>query len=247
MTESKKTPNLEAVNLSVIKGSKQIFSGLNLRLEPGKVIAVIGPNGTGKTSLLRSLAGLDRSTLHSVVLGGRPLFSYSERERSTLMSWLPAHHDIYLPIKAMELVVWGRYPLHQGLPSKIDIEAAEAALTQTGALGLGSRNIASLSSGERQKVFLARALAGRAAVYLADEPCSHLDTGAGIKTMRIFNGLASSGNLVCVSLHDLTLIRNFTQEFVAISPTRPPIHGPISNLSLSMIEDLYEIRGLKNI
>jgi iron complex transport system ATP-binding protein len=238
-------PQLEARNLTLTKGSKSILANVDFKLDPAMITVVLGANGSGKTTLLRALAGLESPERGAVFAGAKELRSLSHKERSRLVAWLPAHHDIQLPIRALDLVVWGRYPLHQGFPLKSDYEAAELALGRTGAADLGGRNIASLSSGERQKVFLARILATEAKIIIADEPCSHLDIGASLQIMNVFKALSAEGRLVCLSLHDVTLARNFAKHFIGLQAGRPVVGGPVAQLSSPQLEQLYGVAGLE--
>lgn len=171
-----------------------MLAALDLTLRPGEVTGVIGPNGAGKTTLLKALAGLSRGP-GTVMLDGEPLIPHPRR-----LAWLPASRDAVWPMTAAALVQLGLGPA-----AAPDPEAVARALAACDATALAARPVNQLSTGERARVLLARALVARPRWLLLDEPIANLDPGHRIDVMALLAAEASRGAGVVLALHDLDL------------------------------------------
>ena len=190
------TPLLEARGLA-ISGRLQ---PTGLKLAPG-MTAVIGPNGAGKTSLLRALAGIELET-GDVLIAGEELTHALPPRRMRLLSFLPATRALVWPISARDVIALG-------LPSP-DSARVDELLKQLELDALADRPVDHLSTGERSRVLLARALAARPRLLLLDEPLSNLDPFWVLRTLQILNSEARQcGCAVLASLHDLNQIGAF--------------------------------------
>lgn len=190
------TSLVEAVGLS-IEGrlTTTAFSSSGSEL-----IAAIGPNGGGKTSLLRALARVE-GVGGTVLVDGQALDKLGEAHRRRLVAFLPASREVAWPIAVRDLIALG-------LPAK-DVARVEE-LVDAFALGsLGDRAIGSLSTGERARALLARALAARPHLLLLDEPLSNLDPYWVLRTMDLLRTAAAGGSTVIVALHDIGQIDKF--------------------------------------
>ncbi|HPQ97621.1 MAG TPA: ABC transporter ATP-binding protein, partial [Thiolinea sp.] len=190
---------LTAEQVSVRKAGHTLLQAVDLQLEPGELIGLIGPNGAGKSTLLRVLAGLQAPSAGRVMLQGRPLNRYRLRERSQCLAWLEQGGVIHWPLPVERLVALGRQPHLPGWqkPSQPDQEAIEAALHATDTWDLRHRDATSLSGGERSRVLMARALAARPDILLADEPVAALDPGHQLQTMDLLRHFAQ-GQRGCI-------------------------------------------------
>ncbi|WP_193743290.1 ABC transporter ATP-binding protein [Sandarakinorhabdus sp. AAP62] len=168
----------------------------SLTLHPGQVTGVIGANGAGKTTLLKALAGLTRGP-GTVRLDGRPLVPHPQR-----LAWLPASRDAVWPMRAAALVQLGLGPA-----AAPDTAAVTAALAACDATALADRPVNQLSTGERARVLLARAIVARPAWLLLDEPIANLDPGHRLDVMALLAAEAARGAGVVLALHDLDLAR----------------------------------------
>src|SRR5215207_1280872 len=190
------TPLLDARGLA-ISGRLQ---PTDLELDPG-MTAVIGPNGAGKTSLLRALAGIELE-VGDVVIAGEDLTHAPSPRRMRLLSFLPATRALVWPISTRDVIALG-------LPSP-DPARVDELLKQLELDALADRPVDLLSTGERSRVLLARALAARPRLLLLDEPLSNLDPYWVLRTLQILNSEAGqSGCAVLASLHDLNQIGAF--------------------------------------
>jgi iron complex transport system ATP-binding protein len=194
-------PLLEATGLS-IPGRLQ---ATDLQLAAGTLTALIGPNGSGKTSLLRAL-GLIEHTGADVRISGEELASASPSRRRQLLAYLPAGREMVWPIAARDVIALG---LDRPDPQRVAEIVATFELD-----GLADRAADRLSTGERARVLLGRALAQRPAVLLLDEPLSNLDPYWSLRTLAILREAANAGAAVLLALHDLSLLRQFDRAIL---------------------------------
>jgi iron complex transport system ATP-binding protein len=171
-----------------------MLESVTLELQPGALTGVIGPNGAGKTTLLRALAGLSKGP-GQLLLDGQPFAPHPRR-----LAWLPASRDAIWPMTAADLVALGLGP---GAPP--DPAAVAAALAACDAVQLAGRPVNQLSTGERARVLLARALVAQPGWLLLDEPIANLDPGHRLDVMALLRAQAVRGAGVVLALHDLDL------------------------------------------
>jgi iron complex transport system ATP-binding protein len=181
-----------------------VGSGLDVELATGEVLALLGPNGGGKTTLLKTLLGLLKPKAGEVRLGGEPLARISIRERARNIAYVPQVHVGTFAFTVETVVLMGR-SAHGNLfsaPSAHDRAVAQAALARFGIAGLSARPYTEISGGERQLALLARALAQEPQFIVLDEPTASLDFGNQGKVMREIKALAASGHGVLFTTHD---------------------------------------------
>lgn len=177
------------------------LSPTDLMVEAGQLVAVIGPNGGGKTSLLRALARTEDAS-GKVNIDGHDLDQAGEFERRRLVAFMPASREAPWPIRVVDFIQLGL-----GAPDEARIAELVAALELE---PLAERPIDRLSTGERARAMLARALAGRARLRLLDEPLSNLDPYWVLRTIELLRAeIASTMSSALVSVHDLALIDRF--------------------------------------
>ena len=183
-----------------------VLEDVSLAIRPGQVLALLGPNGCGKSTLLRTAAGLLPPLGGRVLLDGRPLEDWGPRQTARKIACLPQFRPIP-SITARRMVLHGRFP-HLGYPRRYgagDLRIAQAALEAADAGDLADRPLPELSGGQRQKVYLAMALAQDTETILMDEPTTFLDIRHQLETMALARRLAESGRAVAAALHDLCL------------------------------------------
>lgn len=171
----------------------------DLRLIGGELTAVIGPNGGGKTSLLRALAGVEESG-GSVAIGGEEIGILAPQRRQALLSFLPASREIAWPISVRDVIAL----------TACDRQLVDTVMDELELARLADRAIGSLSTGERARALLARALAARPKLLLLDEPLSNLDPYWVLRGLDVIaSAVRSSGAAALVAVHDLGLIGRF--------------------------------------
>jgi iron complex transport system ATP-binding protein len=175
-----------------------MLAPISLALQAGSITGVIGPNGAGKTTLLRALAGVSRGP-GAVLIDGKPV-----QPHPRTLAWLPASRDAVWPMTASALVTLGLGPTTMG-GAPPDAQAVAAALAVCDATHLATRAVNQLSTGERARVLLARALVARPAWLLLDEPIANLDPGHRLDVLALLAAETSRGAGVVLALHDLDL------------------------------------------
>jgi iron complex transport system ATP-binding protein len=191
-------------DLTIGYSDRVVGRGLDVKLEQGEVLALLGPNGGGKTTLLKTLLGILKPRDGEVAIDGRSLGAISVRERARLIAYVPQVHMPTFAFTVESVVLMGR-TAHGNLfsrPSANDRAVAARMLEQFGIAHLAPRPYTMISGGERQLVLLARALAQEPRFVVLDEPTASLDFGNQGKVMREIRALAAAGHGVLFTTHD---------------------------------------------
>jgi ABC-type cobalamin/Fe3+-siderophores transport system ATPase subunit len=199
---------IEALNLSLAYGSHVVLENVTLRLNEGELLAIIGPNGAGKSTLLRALGGLHVPAYGSIIVDGEPLAQMSPPERARQIALIEVDNTAIANITVREAVAQGRLshrPWWRWTELPEDEAIVDDALVRAQLAEYAERSLETLSSGERQRVWVALALAQQAASLLFDEPTSHLDLRHAMRILSLLRDLADGGSSVAIVAHDLNL------------------------------------------
>jgi len=210
---------LELKNLSGGYHKETIVKDISLDIEKGDFIGIIGPNGSGKTTLLRLMSRVLLPQRGSVNFTGEDIARMNFKEFCQKVAFVAQDTAINFPFTVLEIVLMGRIPHLKRLQfeTKKDIAITEDALMLTDALNLKGKNISELSSGERQRVIIAKALAQQPLLLFLDEPTSHLDIGHQIQILDLLKKLNRRNNLTIVMvLHDLNLASEYCNRIVLL-------------------------------
>ncbi len=220
---------LEMQNLTCAYDGRSVLENLCLAARPGEVLALIGPNGVGKSTLMRAMARLLRPSRGRVLLAGRDLWRTAPRDVARQLALAPQASGTQWPVTVEQAVALGRAP-HRGwlLPlTAQDRIATDRALEQTGLSSLRDRRVTELSGGEQQRVVLARVLAQEPQVLLLDEPTSHLDLKYQSGILGLVHRLAhQEGLTVVISLHDLNLAALYADRLALLGERQLLAVGP---------------------
>ena len=222
------TAVVEARGLAVRRGQRLVLQGVDLTLQSGQALAVVGPNAAGKSTLLRALAGLLPTESGTIVIAGRPLGEWRRDALARKVALVTPEDEGTSLLSVRERVAVGRYP-HTGpfRPSgPSDDEAVERALTLTGIVPLRDRKVGTLSAGERQLAAVARGLAQDPQVLLLDEPASHLDIGHQLALFRVLDEVRAQGVAVLAVVHDLQRAADWADELALLAGGRVARAGP---------------------
>jgi len=212
---------LEARALHVSVPGRALVAGFDAEFRAGEFVAVLGGNGTGKSLLLRTLAGLRAADAGVVRLDGSDLGTQPRRHVATRLGFLPQDPDAPPQGSLFESVLLGRFA-HLGFwenSGADDHHRARAALADVGLDALDARELATLSGGEQRRAAIARLLVQAPAVYLLDEPTNHLDPAQQLAILGHLHRLTRSGAAVVASLHDPNLALRFADRVLLMSGT----------------------------
>ena len=202
---------VQCTAVTVAVPGRTLVRELHFALAPGHMLAVLGRNGSGKSSVLHAIAGLRALESGTVAIAGRPLGDWPRRELALRLGLLPQLVEDPFPTTALEAALVGRHP-HLDFwawESAVDRELARRALAAVDLAGFDGRDIATLSGGERRRLSIAAILAQDPAIFLLDEPIQQLDPQHQLDVLRTFRALADGGRAVVVSLHDAGLAARF--------------------------------------
>ncbi len=241
-------PEFSVAGVSLHYDDKLIVDDTSFTARGGQLIGLIGPNGAGKTTLIKAMAGLLKPSTGILKLEGRDLTAWSKSALAQKVGYLSQSRMVHWPVTVERLVSLGRIPHRApwGSLSDHDQAAIDAALTLTDSVEIKDRTITTLSGGELARVLLARVLAGEPSVILADEPVSGLDPGHRLQVLGGLKGLAQSGRLVVVVLHDLTLASRFCDRLILMNHGRVAADGaPKDVLTPERLASVYGITSLQ--
>ena len=196
---------IEISCLSAGYPKKPVLQNISLSIPRGKVTALLGPNCCGKTTFLKALCGILPADSGKVLLDGTDLLSLPSKERAQKIAYLAQSRQIP-EITVERLVLHGRFP-YLGYPRRYRAEdhtAARAAMEQMGILDLADSRLEALSGGQRQKTYIAMALAQNTPIILLDEPTTHLDISHQLQLLQMAKQLARQGKTVVMIIHDLS-------------------------------------------
>jgi iron complex transport system ATP-binding protein len=182
---------------------RDIFCNVDLKSADNDVLCILGPNGCGKTTLLKCISGILRLKQGDILLDGQSLLTMKRHEIAALMGYIPQEHATGFAYKVIDIVLMGRTP-HLSIfssPSEKDYRIAEEAIAMVGVSHLIENKYTEISGGERQLVLIARTLAQQPKMLLLDEPTSHLDFRNQAMILKLVGKLARSGLSVIMTSH----------------------------------------------
>ena len=233
---------IQLENIGVRYGDRQILDGIAADIAPGCITAVMGPNGCGKTTLLRCIGGLLRPTAGSVAIDGRQVQDYSARELAQRVAFVRQQAQTDFEFSAFEIVLMGRNPWQQRLQneSQADWDIVEQCMRQTNTWHLRFARPAQMSGGELQRVMIARALAQQTPVLLMDEPVSNLDIAHQLDIMRLLR--EAQNKTILIVIHDLNLALQFCDRLLLLHNGKVLCHGPVADgLTPENIRTVYGV------
>lgn len=237
---------IAARDLTLRIGSRTLLKEASFAARPGEFVAVLGANGVGKTTLLRTLAGIRAADGGKVLLDDRETFRYSAPERARLIAHITSDDLFQDQLLVRDVVAMGRYAHHrwwQWTQEAGDDAAVAHALRAVHMETFALRRFDTLSSGERQRVWVALALAQEAPLLLLDEPTSHLDVRVAREILQLLRAQVQTGKTVICALHDLNEAAEVADrvlllgcaELLAFAP-------PEAALTPELLERAYGIR-----
>ena len=235
---------LKISNLSGGYGEKTVIKDISLKINKGDFMGLIGPNGCGKTTLLRLLSKIIKAKSGVVHLEGEDIAKMGLKEFCKKAAFVQQDTFINFPFTVFEIVMMGRIPHLKRLQqeTKKDLDIVNNALEMTDTLILKDKFINELSSGERQRVIIAKALAQEPSLLFLDEPTSHLDIGHQIQILDLLSKLNRQNNLtILIVMHDLNLASEYCNQLVLLNKGEVFKEGqPSDVLTYQNIEAVYK-------
>ena len=228
-------------------GTTPILQGLGTEALPrGELAALVGPNGSGKSTLFRCAAGLLRPVRGTVALDGHDLSSLSQRERARKVFYLAQETGARVALSVFDIILLARKSLHRGYAlaaSPEDTRAVEAVIEELGLSAFASRDIATLSGGQRQLAAIGQALVREPDVLLLDEPTSALDVRRQLDVMATIREATRRRDIVTVvAIHDLSLAARFADRVLVMNSGRIAQAGaPADVLAHSAVSETYAV------
>ena len=222
-------------------GDRRILDDISATIAERRITAVMGPNGCGKTTLLRCIGGLLEPTAGQVLIDGRRVKDYSARALAQKVAFVRQQAQTDFEFSAFETVLMGRNPYQKRLQneSQKDWDIVEQCMRQTGTWHLRLAKPHEMSGGELQRVMIARALAQQTPVLLMDEPVSNLDIAHQLEIMRL---LQKADKNVVIVIHDLNLALQFCDDLMLFHDGKLLYQGPVaSGLTPENIRTVYGV------
>jgi zinc transport system ATP-binding protein len=217
-TQRQSEPVIQIKNASFSYGSAPVLESISLAVEPGEFLGIVGPNGSGKSTLLDLMVGLRQPDSGTVRLFGEPATDFAAGER---IGYVPQDATTVareMPITVREVVRMGRYPRRLvGRFSAADRQAVDDALEQVGIADLAARRVGRLSGGQRQRVFIARALAAEADLLALDEPTVGVDAESREAFYELLADLNRSGLTIILIDHDIGVVTTYATEIACLN------------------------------
>lgn len=237
------TPLLDVVELTAGYGDRVVVSSVNISLNPGTLAIVLGANGSGKTTILKTCMGLLPALSGQIFMDGHPVDRLPSRSRARLAAWVPQNAEAAWAYRVVDMVSMGRYASHGpfGAWTAHDEHAVSEALRTLDLTELAGRTLSSLSGGEARRVLMARALAQETRLLVLDEPAANLDPGRQVELLELLRARSRDGRAVIVSVHDVNLARRFADEVVLVAGNGTARFGPAHEiLTTSALEDAFD-------
>jgi iron complex transport system ATP-binding protein len=234
---------LEVSNISLSYNHHPVVNGLSFHLQPGELVGLIGPNGCGKTTVIKALSRILTPQAGKIILDGQDLINISRSRLARLIGVVPQNPSLPDTFTVSEVVLLGRNP-HLGLlrsESTKDISVVWWAMDRTGILALAGRRMGELSGGEKQRVTIARVLAQEPQTILLDEPTANLDICHQIEILDLIRSLCKEKDLAAlIAIHDLNMAAQYCDRLLLMNRGQLHAEGTAQEVITSTnIKDVY--------
>ncbi|ULJ69078.1 ATP-binding cassette domain-containing protein [Wielerella bovis] len=234
---------IEIKNISHKIGEQIILNNVSLNIPQGGITALIGANGAGKSTLLSFMARLQPLVSGSIAYNGRDLASTPTAEVAKILSILTQENSIHSRISVRDLLMFGRYPHHQGRPSEHDKELVEKAIVQFQLEAFANRYLTELSGGQRQRALIAMVFCQSTEFVLLDEPLNNLDMYYARNLMQLLRHITHDHNrTTVVVLHDINQAAAYADHIVAMQKGEVKFQGtPEEVFTVENIKTLFDM------
>ncbi len=239
---------LDIKNLGFGYRKTDILKDICFELDKGEIISIVGPNGVGKSTLLRCISRILKPDQGSVVINGKDAAGMKSSDLVKCVGYVPQNSPSKFPITVFGAVLMGRRPYITWRPSDNDLQIVSDLIDSMGLTDLAMQDFDCLSGGQKQKVLLARAFAQETDMLLLDEPTSNLDLKHQLEVMEMISGMSNKKNLgVVMAVHDLNLAARFSDKVVMLRNGEIFCSGkPEHVMTVRNIRSVYDVEVIIN-
>ncbi|WP_462350703.1 ABC transporter ATP-binding protein [Fusobacterium varium] len=200
-------------------GEREILKNICFECKEGEIIGIIGPNGSGKTTFLKTINGINKIDKGTILLNERNIIEYKEKELAKKISFMNQNTNLGFDFPCIDIVVLGRYPYLERFQEygKKDIEIAEKYMKMTNTLKFKDKSILELSGGERQRVLFAKVLTQESDIMLLDEPSASLDMMYEDELFKHLESMKSEHKTVMSVIHNLRIAVKYCTRLILMS------------------------------
>ncbi len=230
-------------NVSFCYNAKPVLTNISLEIYKGEILGLLGPNGSGKSTLLKLIDGILLPKKGTIFIKGQPITKYKRREIAKHIAMVGQEDHFRFPFTVAEVVLMGRFPYMKRLhfESNLDLKIAYNSMIMTHTLHLANRSIYEISGGERQRVFLARAIAQQPSIILLDEITSFLDIKFKKQIFELLLALKNKGIALVIASHDIELMARYCDRIVLLKNGSLFVQGnPYEVITEENISIVYE-------
>jgi iron complex transport system ATP-binding protein len=227
-------------NLSFRLKKRTLIEKIDLDFQPGILYGILGPNGSGKSTLLKTITGLWHPTEGELYWENKNLLQFSQQEKSRTLTLVPQTPPLYFDFEVHQMVAMGRYS--HGCRTPEALEKVDKALRLADAWHLRHQMVSQLSGGEKQRVYIARALATEAPILLLDEPTTYLDLRHQLEIWHLLKDLSKKEKVVITAVHDLNAAKRYCDELVILHKGRCKATGSHDTcMTPEILQDVFGV------
>ncbi len=237
--------SLQIKNLSFgYKKNQMILNNINLEIKQGEILGILGPNGTGKTTFIKCINNIHKPNEGRILYDGNNIMNLSQLNIAKIIAYVPQYTNNFFPMNVIDTVMMGRMPYVKKDYSDEDKEIVFSIIKKMNLEKFAFRNIKEMSGGERQRVFIARAMAQQPKIIILDEPTSSLDLYNQLFILHTITKLAKENNItIIMTIHDLNLASMFCDNILMLKDAHIFAHGkPEGILTAENIYEMYKVR-----
>lgn len=222
-----------------------ILEDIEIDLHQGEILSIVGPNGTGKTTLLKCIAGIEKPERGTILIDGKDASGMKRMAHARCIGYVPQSSPSKFPITVFDAVLMGRRPYIVWKPSKKDLEMVADILNSMNLEDIALRDFDQLSGGQKQKVLLARAVAQDTDYLLLDEPTSNLDLKHQMEVLEMISSMVKKNGVAAIlAMHDLNLASRFCDKMVMLDRGKIFCSGePRQVLTVENIRSVYGVEA----
>lgn len=226
------------------KNNKMILDNISLEVKQGEVLGILGPNGTGKTTFLKCINNIHIPCNGTITYDGKVLGKLNYDEIAKIIAYVPQYTNNFFPMNVVDTVMMGRMPYANKNYTAEDEEIVFSIIKEMNLEEFAFRNIKEMSGGERQRVFIARAMAQQPRIIILDEPTSSLDLHNQLFILHTITKLAKENNItIIMTIHDLNLASMFCDKILMLKDTKIFAYGtPDAVLTEDNIDTMYRVK-----